>query len=63
MASFVFNVVDFPAKNGRTYPRQGLATGRFHEMFREPGGVAAGTPHVTLSWSRSNASLLNFPSR
>ena len=52
VAKFVFNIVDFPMANGRTYPRKGLATGRFHEMLHKMRGVAADGPkqHVTISF-------------
>ena len=31
----MFNVVEFPATDGRTYERKGVATGRFRQLFED----------------------------
>lgn len=34
-ASFLFNLVEFPIKDGRTYERRGVATGELYRTFEK----------------------------
>jgi len=51
-ASFVFNVLEFPAEDGRTYQRKGVATGQLEKMVRQMN-AANDSPQLTFC-SRPN---------
>ena len=46
-------MVDFPTEDGRTYERQGVATGGFNKLFQEMSGAKI-LPQIMRIYMRTN---------
>ena len=52
-AKFLFNVVEFPIQDGRTYERKGVATGELYRIFQKMNNKSTGSDSTSGNFSVS----------
>ena len=52
-AKFIFNVVEFPIQDGRTYERKGVATGELYRIFQKMNNKSTGSDSTGGNFSVS----------